>query len=53
MEAEFVALLECKFCHKPRYQQQNTGASIKKQVPVKAMFYLPIIQRLQRTYALT
>ena len=47
------ALLKCKFCHKPRYRDHNTGASNKKLVPVKAMFYLPIIPRLQRMYAST
>ena len=46
-------LLECKFCHKPRYRDYNTGASNKKPIPVKAMFYLPIIPRLQRMYAST
>ncbi|XP_052734056.1 uncharacterized protein LOC128196612 [Vigna angularis] len=45
------ALVECKFCGKPRYQQHKTGASSKKKVPVKSMFYLPIIPRLQRLYA--
>ncbi|XP_052724112.1 uncharacterized protein LOC128193952 [Vigna angularis] len=45
------ALVECKFCGKPRYQQHKTGASSKKKVPVKSMFYLPIIPRLQRMYA--
>ena len=39
-------LLECKFCHKSRYRHHNTGASNKKPVAVKAMFYLPIIPRL-------
>ncbi|XP_068486422.1 uncharacterized protein [Phaseolus vulgaris] len=47
------ALLRCKFCHKSRYHHQNTRPSNKKPVPVKAMFYLPIIPRLQRMYAST
>ncbi|WVZ23067.1 hypothetical protein V8G54_001611 [Vigna mungo] len=47
------ALLECKFCGKPRYQPRKTGASTTKQVPVKSMFYLPLIPRLQRMYAST
>jgi len=46
-------MLECKFCHKPRYYHHNTGESNKKLVPVKAVFYLTIIPRLQRMYALT
>ncbi|WVZ21047.1 hypothetical protein V8G54_008369 [Vigna mungo] len=47
------ALLECKICGKPRYQPRKTGASTTKQVPVKSMFYLPLIPRLQRMYAST
>ncbi|XP_014493193.1 uncharacterized protein LOC106755535 [Vigna radiata var. radiata] len=45
------AFVECKFCGKPRYQQHKIGASSKNQVPVKSMFYFPIIPRLQRMYA--
>ncbi|XP_029128330.1 uncharacterized protein LOC114916203 [Cajanus cajan] len=44
-------LIECRFCHKPRYRNHNTGTTNKKPVPVKAMFYLPIIPRLQRMFA--
>ena len=47
------ALLECKFGHKSRYRHQNTEASNKKLVPIKTMFYLPIIPRLQRMYGST
>ncbi|XP_047170715.1 uncharacterized protein LOC124839018, partial [Vigna umbellata] len=47
------ALLECKFCGKPIYQPRNTGATTTKEVPVKSMFYLPLIPRLQRMYAST
>jgi len=39
-------LTECKFCNKPRYRAKTVGTSNKKSVPVKAMFYLPIIPRL-------
>ncbi|XP_020208847.1 uncharacterized protein LOC109793787 [Cajanus cajan] len=45
------ALLQCKFCHMPRYHDRNTESSTKKLVPVKTMFYLPIIPRLQRLFA--
>ncbi|WJX27971.1 hypothetical protein P8452_16742 [Trifolium repens] len=45
------ALLECKFCHEPRYRvAKNSRSSRRKPVPRKAMFYLPIIPRLQRLY---
>ena len=44
-------LTECKFCNKPRYHAKTVGTSNKKLVPVKAMFYLPIIPRLQRMFA--
>ena len=40
------ALIECKFCNKPRYHAKNVGTSNKKPVLVKAMFYFPIIPRL-------
>lgn len=42
------ALEECKFCQSPR-----KGICRKKQVVLKSMFYLPIIQRLQRMFAST
>jgi hypothetical protein len=46
------ALLECKFCQQPRYRvTKNSRSSRRKPIPRKAMFYLPIIPRLQRLYA--
>ncbi|KAK2362060.1 hypothetical protein QL285_087156 [Trifolium repens] len=45
-------LVECKFCQEPRYRQtKNSRSSKRKQIPRKAMFYLPIVSRLQRLYA--
>jgi len=46
-----AALLECKFCHKPRYHPLHQGSRHKKPIAVKSMFYLPIIPRLQRMFA--
>ena len=40
------ALIECKFCNKLRYRAKTIGTSNRKPVPIKAMFYLPIIPRL-------
>ena len=40
------ALIECKFCNKPRYCAKTVGTSNKKPVLIKEMFYLPIIPRL-------
>lgn len=52
---EFVTndgvLVECKFCQVSRYCDPNTGMSMHKLVPVKAIFYLPTIPRLQRIFA--
>ncbi|XP_045797718.1 uncharacterized protein LOC123891892 [Trifolium pratense] len=46
------ALLECKFCQEPRYRVTRNSRSVRrKPIPRKAMFYLPIIPRLQRLYA--
>ena len=45
------ALAECKFCNKPRYHVKIVGTSNRKPVPLKVMFYLPIIPRLQRIFA--
>nr|KYP36031.1 hypothetical protein KK1_042873 [Cajanus cajan] len=45
------ALACCKFCDMPRYRDRNIGANTNKLVPVKTMFYLPIIPRLQRLFA--
>ncbi|XP_045809825.1 uncharacterized protein LOC123904179 [Trifolium pratense] len=46
------ALLECKFCQEPRYRVTRNSRSVRrKPIPRKAMFYLPIISRLQRLYA--
>nr|KYP49848.1 hypothetical protein KK1_028347 [Cajanus cajan] len=44
-------LTECKFCHSPRYLPPKVGKVRYKNIPVKRMFYLPIIPRLQRLYA--
>jgi len=46
-----AALLECKFCHKPRYHPIHQGSRRKKPIIAKSMFYLSIIQRLQRIFA--
>ena len=45
------ALTECKFCNEPRYYAKIVGTSNRKLVPVKTMFYLPIIPRLRRIFA--
>jgi hypothetical protein len=46
------ALIECKFCQEPRYHvTKNYRSAKRKPIPRKAMFYLPIIPRLQRLYA--
>ena len=46
------ALVECKFCGEPRYMSHtDNGKGRQKLVPRKAMFYLPIIPRLQRMFA--
>lgn len=47
------ALEECKFCQTPRYRVQSSDHSKRKPVLAKAMFYLPIIPRLQRLFAST
>ncbi|XP_068475068.1 uncharacterized protein [Phaseolus vulgaris] len=44
-------LIECKFCHLPRYFPPKGDKGRYKQLPRKRMFYLPIIPRLQRLYA--
>jgi len=44
------ALAECKFCDKLRYRAKTLGTSNRKPALVKAMFYLPIIPRLQRMF---
>lgn len=45
-------LVECKFCQQPRYHQRNNSrVSRGKSIPRKAMFYLPIVSRLQRLFA--
>jgi len=46
-----VALTECKFCNKHRYRAKTIGTSNRYPGLVKAMFYLPIILRLQRLFA--
>jgi len=45
------ALHGCKFYHKSKYRHHNMGATNKKQIPIKAIFYLPKIPMLQRMYA--
>ncbi|XP_024636351.1 uncharacterized protein [Medicago truncatula] len=46
------ALEECKFCNEPRYVVRNDDVRRNhKRIPVKSMFYLPILPRLQRLYA--
>ncbi|XP_050876180.1 uncharacterized protein LOC127079866 [Lathyrus oleraceus] len=46
-------LSECKFCNAPRFIPRKTGMGKYKDIPVKRMFYFPIIPRLQRLYAST
>jgi len=46
-----VSLLECKFCGQTRYQIINPGRRQTKPIPLKSMFYLPIIPRLHRMFA--
>jgi len=46
-----ASLLQCKFCHKPKYHPINVARRKKKPIPVKSMFYLPLIPRLQRLFA--
>ena len=46
-----AALLQCKFCHTPRYHPINPTKRNQKPIPMKYMFYLPLIPRLQRLYA--
>lgn len=43
-------LSECKICHRPRFLPRRIGTGNYKDVPVKRMFYFPIIPRLQRLY---
>ena len=43
-------LSECKVCGEPRYRASRKGTSRGKRVPQKAMFYLPLIPRLQRMF---
>ena len=44
-------LTECKVCNKLRYRAKTIGNSNKKPFPIKTMFYLPIIPRLQKMFA--
>jgi len=48
---EDIDLNECKFCGLLRYLPMKSQNKRYKRVPVKRMFYLPIIPRLQRLYA--
>jgi len=50
-EKNDIALIRCKFSDMPRYHDWNTGANTKKLVPMKTMFYLPIIPRFKRLFA--
>ena len=45
------ALTKCKFCNKLRYCAKTIGTSNKNPVPIKVMFYLPVISRLQKMFA--
>jgi len=45
-------LTECKICGLPRYMPGKGQNKRYKKVPIKRMFYLQIIPRLQRLYAL-
>ncbi|XP_068497775.1 uncharacterized protein [Phaseolus vulgaris] len=45
-----IELNECKFCGLPRYLPPKGQNKTYKRVPIKRMFYLPIIPRLQRLY---
>jgi len=47
---EDIELNECKFCGLPRYLRPKGQHKTYKRVPIKRMFYLPIIPRLQRLY---
>lgn len=44
-------LNECRICGADRYVPRKIGMGKFKDVPVKRMFYFPIIPRLQRLYA--
>ncbi|XP_047165266.1 uncharacterized protein LOC124834592 [Vigna umbellata] len=43
-------LVECKFFGSPRYHTMHAGQRQKKPIPLKSMFYLPIIPRLKRMF---
>jgi len=45
-----IELTECKFCSLPRYFPLKGQKRRYKNVPIKRMFYLPIIPRLQTLY---
>jgi len=47
---EDIELKEWKFCGLPRYLPPKSQNKIYKRVPVKRMFYFPIIPRLQKLY---
>jgi len=44
-------LLQCKYYNKPRYHAPKAGKHRNKPIPIKSMFYLPIIPRLKRLFA--
>ena len=47
---ETVVVVMNKFSNKPRYRAKTTGRSNRKSVPVKAMFYMPLLLRFQRLF---
>lgn len=48
---EDINLTKCEFCGLPMYFPPKVGIGSSKNVPVKRMFHLLIIPRLQRLYA--
>ncbi|XP_038680928.1 uncharacterized protein LOC119981859 [Tripterygium wilfordii] len=46
-------LMQCKFCGANRYKPRRTGSENLKDIPVKCMWYLPLIPRLQRLFSST
>ncbi|XP_038698945.1 uncharacterized protein LOC119996398 [Tripterygium wilfordii] len=43
----------CKFCEADRYKPRRTGRGNFKEIPIKRMWYLPLIPRLQRLFSST
>ncbi|XP_038711782.1 uncharacterized protein LOC120005976 [Tripterygium wilfordii] len=46
-------LTQCKFCGVNRYKPWRTGRENFKEIPIKLMWYLPLIPRLQRLFSST